>query len=100
MARLKTLIAAAILATVPALSALAQEPAAFQAQYPNRDVLNGGALTPAGRLGLELPGGAAPSAPIGPGASGAYAVPQDRMRSDRLETRRRSRPAPHHQRRP
>lgn len=32
----------------------------FQAQYPDRDVLNGGALTPAGRMGLELPGGAAP----------------------------------------
>ena len=35
-------------------------PDAFQAQYPDRDVLNGGALTPAGRMGLELPGGAAP----------------------------------------
>jgi hypothetical protein len=32
----------------------------FQAQYPDRDVLNGGALTPAGRMGMELPGGAAP----------------------------------------
>jgi hypothetical protein len=28
--------------------------------YPDRDVLNGGALTPAGRMGLERPGGAAP----------------------------------------
>jgi hypothetical protein len=35
-------------------------PDSFQAQYPDRDVLNGGALTPAGRMGLELPGGAAP----------------------------------------
>src|SRR5206468_7754713 len=26
--------------------------------FPDRDVLNGGALTPAGRMGLELPGGA------------------------------------------
>jgi hypothetical protein len=28
--------------------------------YPDRDVLNGGALTPAGRMGLERAGGAAP----------------------------------------
>jgi hypothetical protein len=28
--------------------------------YPNRDVLYGGALTPAGRMGLERSGGAAP----------------------------------------
>ncbi|WP_257167126.1 hypothetical protein [Bradyrhizobium sp. SRS-191] len=40
-----------------------QEPAAFQAMYPNRDVLNGGALTPAGRLGLVRAQGAAPVAP-------------------------------------
>lgn len=37
-----------------------QEPAAFQAMYPNRDVLNGGALTPAGRMGLLRARGAAP----------------------------------------
>ncbi|MGJ5181259.1 hypothetical protein ACQR16_20845 [Bradyrhizobium oligotrophicum] len=36
-----------------------QEPAAFQAMYPDRDVLNGGALTPAGRVGLVRPSGAA-----------------------------------------
>ena len=35
-------------------------PDSFQARYPDRDVLNGGALTPAGRMGLDLPGGAAP----------------------------------------
>ncbi|WP_316188853.1 MULTISPECIES: hypothetical protein [unclassified Bradyrhizobium] len=40
-----------------------QEPSAFQAMYPNRDVLNGGALTPAGRMGLERAGGAAPVYP-------------------------------------
>jgi hypothetical protein len=36
------------------------EPAAFQAQHPDRDVLNGGALTPAGRAaaGLDSPRGA------------------------------------------
>jgi hypothetical protein len=38
----------------------ASHPDAYQAQYPDRDFLNGGALTPAGRMGLELPGGAAP----------------------------------------
>ena len=37
-----------------------QNPASFQAQYPDRDVLNDCELTPAGRMGLELPGGAAP----------------------------------------
>ena len=36
------------------------EPSAFQAQYPDRDILNDCELTPAGRMGLELPGGAAP----------------------------------------
>ncbi|MGJ4895131.1 MULTISPECIES: hypothetical protein [unclassified Bradyrhizobium] len=35
-----------------------QEPGAFQAMYPDRDVLNGGALTPAGRMGLVRASGA------------------------------------------
>ena len=60
----KTWVAAALLSTITAASASAQEPAAFQAQYPNRDVLNGGALTPAGRMGLEAVGGAVPSANV------------------------------------
>src|SRR3989440_4305799 len=64
MTGLKTLVAAALISTISATCALAQaaisEPGAFQAQYPDRDVLKGGALTPAGRMGLELPGGAAP----------------------------------------
>ena len=68
----KTLIAAALISTATVSSAFAawsfadQEPAAFQAMYPNRDVLNGGALTPAGRIGLERAGGAAPvfAAPV------------------------------------
>jgi hypothetical protein len=46
-------------------------PDSFEAQYPDRDVLNGGALTPAGRMGLELPSGAAPV--FGPG--GFYKAP-------------------------
>jgi hypothetical protein len=62
---LKTLIAAALVSMTAVTSASAQlpswaasNPASFQAQYPDRDVLNGGALTTAGRMGLELPGGA------------------------------------------
>lgn len=62
----KILTAAAVLSTIASTSASAQgwfwgqqEPGAFQAMYPNRDVLNGGALTPAGRMGLERAGGAA-----------------------------------------
>src|SRR5207247_10881268 len=58
MTGLKTLVATALLSTISATFALAQEPAAFQAQFPDRDVLNGGALTPAGRSGLEQPNGA------------------------------------------
>lgn len=63
----KTMTLAALLSMIAVSSANAQlptwgssNPPAFEAQYPNRDVLNGGALTPAGRMGLELPGGAAP----------------------------------------
>jgi hypothetical protein len=76
MTILKALAAALVLSTVVATSASAQgwffgqqEPAAFQAMYPNRDVLNGGELTPAGRMGLERAGGAAPVYPF------AYPVP-------------------------
>ncbi len=68
MIGLKTFVTAAIVSTGAVASASAQlqewaasEPGAFQAQYPNRDVLNGGALTPAGRMGLELPGEANPA---------------------------------------
>ena len=63
----KILIAAALLSIATVSSASAQlptwansNPDAFQAQYPDRDVLNGGALTPAGRMGLERANGAAP----------------------------------------
>jgi hypothetical protein len=73
----KTLIAAALASLTAVTSAsaqlpnwAAQDPDSFQAQYPDRDVLNGGALTPAGRMGLELPGGAAPVF----GTSNAYAA--------------------------
>ena len=63
----KTLIAATLLSMTAVTSAGAQlpnwalsEPSLYQAQYPDRDFFNDGALTPAGRMGLELPGGAAP----------------------------------------
>ncbi len=70
MTGLKTLVAAALISMISATSALAQaalsEPAAFQAAHPDRDVLNGGELTPAGR-GLQQPAGAF-------AASNAYAA--------------------------
>jgi hypothetical protein len=54
---LKGLAAAALLSIVPLTPSFAQfgEPAAFEAQHPDRDVLNGGALTPEARgaTGLE-----------------------------------------------
>jgi hypothetical protein len=46
-----------------------QEPGVYQAMHPDRDVLNGGALTPAARMGLEHPYGAAP---VYPGGMRAY----------------------------
>jgi hypothetical protein len=71
MSVFKLLIAAALLLTATITSASAawsfadQEPAAFASMYPNRDVLNGGALTPAGRMGLERSGGATPAFGVG-----------------------------------
>ena len=77
MTTFKTLTAVALVSMTTVTSASAQLPSwaatnpdSFQAQYPDRDVLNGGALTPAGRMGLELPGGAAPVF----GANNAYAA--------------------------
>src|SRR5712692_9949337 len=78
MTTFKTLIAAALVSMTAVTSSSAQLPSwaatnpdSFQAQYPDRDVLNGGALTPAGRMGLELPGGASP--PVF-GTNNAYAA--------------------------
>ncbi len=59
MAGFKALAAAALLSGIVLAPLDAQsfsEPAAFQAQHPDRDVLNGGALTPAAR-GLAGPVG-------------------------------------------
>jgi hypothetical protein len=65
MTGLKTLVAAALISTISATCALAQEaisePGTFQAMHPDRDVLNGGALTPAGRMGLVQAGGTSAS---------------------------------------
>jgi hypothetical protein len=54
MTRTKIAVAAALLSAAAAVmptTAQAQfsEPAAYQAAHPDRDVLNGGQLTPAGR---------------------------------------------------
>lgn len=59
MTGLRTLVATAMLSMISATALAQQEPAAWAAANPDRDILNGGALTPAGRLGLENPGGAA-----------------------------------------
>ena len=71
MTGLKTLVAAALISTISATCAVAQafisEPGTFQAMYPNRDALNGGELTPAGRMALQQPGGVV-------GANNAYAA--------------------------
>ena len=72
MTGLKTLVAAALISTISATGALAfdSEPATFQAMYPNRDSLNGGELTPAGRMALEQAGGAVGAV----GANNAFAA--------------------------
>ena len=53
MTRTKTAVAAALLSAAALMPTMAQaqfsEPAAYQAAHPDRDVLNGGQLTPAGR---------------------------------------------------
>jgi hypothetical protein len=66
MSSLKTLAAAALLSCLAATPVFAQaaiqEPGAFAFYYPNLDVLNGGAPTPAARLASD------------PAAMQAYAV--------------------------
>jgi hypothetical protein len=63
MTHFELLSVAVILSAAIATPVFAQpafsEPAAFQAMHPDRDVLNEGALTPAAKMGLELPGDAA-----------------------------------------
>jgi len=71
MSSLKMLAAVLALSTLAATSAFAQfsEPAAFQAQHPDRDVLNGGAFTPDAQMRAGAAGFARPSYP------NAYAAP-------------------------
>ena len=67
MTTFKILIGAALVSLATITTASAQlpnwaidNPALYQSQYPDRDFLNDGALTPAGRMGLEYAHGAAP----------------------------------------
>ncbi len=59
MTRMSFAVAAALIsaAAFTSTGARAQfsEPAAYQAQHPDRDVLNGGQLTPAGRAAHGFP---------------------------------------------
>jgi hypothetical protein len=92
MTGLKTFIAAALISTISATatSAIAQQPDA--AQYPNRDMLNGGEQTPAARIGLGIAGGG----PIGNAATNANAHAQ--MRSANPSSRaQRHAPRPRHE---
>ena len=68
MTTFKILIGAALLSLATITTASAQlpnwaidNPDLYQSQYPDRDFLNDGALTPAGRMGLEYAHGAAPA---------------------------------------
>jgi hypothetical protein len=59
MARLRIAAGVVLLSTIASTPVLAQlsEPAAYEAEHPDRDILNGGALTPAARAaaGLDNP---------------------------------------------
>ena len=80
MTRMNLVIAAAMMAAAGLTSTLAQaqwsEPSAFAAQNPDRDVLNGGQLTPYGRAvrGQQYEGANAAFAKQGSPPSGAPAV--------------------------
>lgn len=77
MTRIGIVIASAVATAAALTSTLAQaqfsEPATFQAQHPNRDVLNGGQLTPAGRAALGQPPYESPNAGYG---AEAYVPPR------------------------
>ena len=59
MTRTRIAVAAALLSATALMPTLAQaqfsEPAAYQAAHPDRDVLNGGQLTPAARAARGEP---------------------------------------------
>ena len=93
MTTFKILIGAALVSLATVTTASAQLPSwavtnpdAYQAQHPHRDILNDGALTPAGKMGLQFAHGAAPVF----GARHAYAAPgrattSSSQRSERSE---------------
>ena len=76
--RIRHAIAAAVTAATALLSTAAHaqfgEPAAFESLHPDRDVLNGGQLTPEGRAALEQRNGGA-GRPYGGSPYGATNVP-------------------------
>jgi hypothetical protein len=87
---LKAVAAAVVLSALAATPVLAQaaiqEPGAFAFYYPYRDVLNGGALTPAAKLASEPPA-----------AMQAYAARESGIgaaRTQRLPAHARRWPAP------
>jgi hypothetical protein len=77
MTGFKTLGLAALMAIVPA-AALAEEPAAYASQNPDRDVLNRGELTPAGKLVREGPNGTASLLAANRAAAGLPPLPSSR----------------------
>jgi hypothetical protein len=79
----KTLPAALVLSVMAATSAFAQfsEPAAYEAMHPDRDVLNGGALTPEAQMRARGIVNAAPAFP------NAYAAPVPIVRHVRRHRR-------------
>jgi hypothetical protein len=82
----RMLVAASALSIATATSAFAQfsEPAAYEAQHPDRDVLNGGAPTPEAQMRAAGRFGAAPPYP------NAYAAPRgDELEMSRAVTHRR-----------
>jgi hypothetical protein len=86
MIPLKTLAVVSALSIATGTSALAQfsEPAAYEAQHPDRDVLNGGAPTPEAQMRAAGTFGAPPAYP------NAYATPRgDELQMNRGVTHRR-----------
>ena len=69
-----TLVAASLALATGSLTSVVLTPYAHAqclqcAMYPDRDPLNGGAQTPAGKMGMEFPNGAAPAYAAAPPAS-------------------------------
>ena len=89
MASLKIAITATLLSITSLTPVFAQfsEPAAFQAQHPDRDVLNGGALTPAAGLAAGLDGARSSHEALGSSLSAS-----EISLAPRLRTQHRRRP--------